>query len=304
MHKHSASRLLAVCALLPLALTADPSAQGCRAVAGKGIAIRIANEEAVIVWDAAHHREDFIRRATFLTQAKNFGFLVPTPTVPTLAEADPAVFPFLEHLTRPMRRAPLNAGLERAKTASILEGVQVLHTQQVAGYQAVVLAADNTKALIGWLKSHGYVSGPQDAAWLAPYVQEHWKITAFRIAKPNPGETGVTSALVRMSFTTSQPFFPYREPADNAVSVGPSVPRLLRVFLLADHLMRGRFKTPRSEGQWPGMVTSVNQIGEFLRAPLARQVALPPGRLPGRLFLTTFEDHASPRPGLSDVVFQ
>ncbi len=173
MLKRSASWLLAVCALMPLALTINPLAYGCAAVGRKSVPIRIASEEAVIVWDAAHHREDFIRRATFQTPAKDFGFLVPTPATPTLAKADAAVFPFLEQMIRPMLRSRAlgNAGLERTKTASLSAGVQVLHTQQVAGYQAVVLSANNTQALTGWLKSHGYASGPQDNAWLAPYVQ-------------------------------------------------------------------------------------------------------------------------------------
>ena len=223
--------------------------------------------------------------------------------MPTLAEADPAVFPVLERLIRPRQRTSQTAGLGVTKTASVPAGVQVIRTQQVAGYQAVVLAAGNTKALLNWLKGHGYVSGPRDAAWLAPYVREHWKITAFKIAKPHPGEMGVTSALVRMSFATSRPFFPYREPADNAARVGPPAPRLLRVFLVADHPMQGRFKDAPGAGQWPGRVTGLNQLAEPLRAPLARQMALPPGRLPGPLYLTTFEDHASPRPGTSDVVF-
>lgn len=306
MLKRSASWLLAVCALLLVAVTVSPRTYGCVAVGRNGVPIRIASEEAIIVWDAAHHREDFIRRATFQTQAKDFGFLVPTPSAPTLAKADTAVFPFLEHMIRPMLlgRALGNAGLERTKTASPQREVQVLYTQQVAGYQAVVLSADNTQALTVWLKSHGYTSGPQDDAWLAPYVQAHWKITAFKIAKPNPADPGVTSSLVRMSFATAVPFFPYREPIDNAVAPGSPSPRLLRVFLLADHPMHGRFKTAQSGRPWPGTVIGVNQLADFLRVPIARQTALLPSRLPGRLYLTTFEDYSSPRPGSSDVIFQ
>jgi len=304
MHKRSTPWLFAICALLPPAFTGNSPAYGCLAVAGNGIAIRIASEEAVIIWDAAHHREDFIRRATFQTQAKNFGFMVPTPTVPTLAEADPAVFPLLEHMIRPMQRASLHAGLEKTKAASVPTGVQVLHTQQVAGYQAVVLAADNTKALTRWLKSHGYTSSPQDAAWLTPYVQAHWKITAFKIAKPDPTAPAVTSSLVRMSFATNEPFFPYREPASNAITRGTPSPRLLRVFLLANDPMRGHFKAAQADGQWPGTVVGINQLPDYQRGLIARQSALVPSQLPSRLYLTTFEDHSSPRPGISDVIFR
>lgn len=304
MPRYLTLRLLAVGALLPLAFTWDLPVHGCRAVAGDGVSIRISDEEAIIVWDAAHHREDFIRRATFQTKAQNIGFLVPTPTAPTLAEADPTVFTHLEGLIHPLTKGRIgNTGFTHLAEPS-LSRVQVLHTQQVAGYEAAVLAADDTVALTGWLKAHGYVSLPEDRAWLEPYVRAHWKITAFKIAKSDPANPIVTSSLVRMSFGTTQPFFPYREPADNAVIPGASSPRLLRVFLLADHPMQGGFKNAGLDRRWPGTVVGVNQLPDDQRGSLARQTALSPSQLPIQLYLTTFEDHSSPRPGISDVVFR
>ena len=303
MFQRYAFRRYVLPALLSLFLAAPHVTHGCMTVGGGNKPIQIASEEAVIIWDAAHHREDFIRRATFQTQAHDFGFLVPTPTVPTLAEADPAVFSSLEHLMQPMRRGLSVANTEMAQSKSMPTEVQILHTQQVAGYQAVVLAADNTKALMNWLKTHGYVSSPQDEAWLAPYVQAHWKITAFKIVNPNLAIPIVTSSLVRMSFAASQPFYPYREPVANTAALAALTPRLLRVFLLADHPMSGRFQTPQAGHLWPGSVVGVNQLSDFMRYPIARQAALSPKQLPKELYLTTFEDHSSPRPGLTDVIF-
>jgi hypothetical protein len=302
MFRSFAFRGYVMLALLSLLLPASRVTYGCMTVASGNQPIQIASEEAVIIWDAAHHREDFIRRATFQTQAHDFGFLVPTPTVPTLAEADPAVFSSLEHLIQPMRRGVYMANAGMTQMKSTPAEVQVLHSQQVAGYQAVILAAGNTKALMNWLKMHGYAASPQDEVWLAPYVQAHWKITAFKIVNPNPAIPAVTSSLVRMSFSVHQPFYPYREPSTSA-TLGTPAPRLLRVFLLADHPMSGRFQTPQAGCLWPGSVVGVNPLSDFMRYPIARQAALSPKQLPRELYLTTFEDHSSPRPGLTDVIF-
>jgi hypothetical protein len=48
------------------------------------VVVRIAEEEAVIVWDPATKTEHFIRRAAFHSTARQFGFLV--PTTPRLTE--------------------------------------------------------------------------------------------------------------------------------------------------------------------------------------------------------------------------
>src|SRR5580692_3138180 len=48
--------------------------------------VSIADETAIIVWDAATKTEHFIRRASFQTASKDFGFIVPTPSKPMLTE--------------------------------------------------------------------------------------------------------------------------------------------------------------------------------------------------------------------------
>ena len=70
-----------------VALAPAPVAKGCAAVGRRGEVVRLASESAIIVWDAASKTQHFIRRARFETKARDFGFLVPTPTRQELAEA-------------------------------------------------------------------------------------------------------------------------------------------------------------------------------------------------------------------------
>jgi hypothetical protein len=180
--------------------------------------------------------------------------------------------------------------------------VQVLQSVQVAGYDAVVLKADDLAALTQWLKAHRYTARPAVMDWLAPYVAQHWFITAFKIAKPDARLPDVSSAVVRISFTTDRPVYPYREPADQREPGQSSSPRLLRVFLLSTARMGG---TLGASGTWPGRVTWADQLNPIQLAGLAQELALPANGLPNANapWMTVFEDSSSPRPGIDDVYF-
>src|SRR5262249_15154018 len=91
--------------------------------------------------------------------------------------------------------------------------VQVVEQRRVAGLDATVLAATDAAALNAWLGAHHYPSSPTMTAYLAPYVQQHYFVTAFRYTRGS-GETRLGTRAVRMSFTTDRPFFPYAEPTD------------------------------------------------------------------------------------------
>src|SRR4051812_48240891 len=85
------------------ALPAVPPARGCAPVPPRGSSVSIASESALILWDAKTKTEHFIRRGTFHTDSKDFGFLVPTPTQPEtpLVEVDDSIFNQLEDWTKP-----------------------------------------------------------------------------------------------------------------------------------------------------------------------------------------------------------
>src|SRR5262249_31108347 len=60
-----------------------------------------ANQTVIIIWDAAAKTEHFIRKASFKSEADNFGFLIPTPNRPELNESGNEAFPYLQKLTEP-----------------------------------------------------------------------------------------------------------------------------------------------------------------------------------------------------------
>lgn len=262
-------------------------------------------EDALIVWDAKTGTEHFIRRAAFETASKDFGFLVPTPSRPVLAEADDAVFARLDDHTKPeivtKRSYELAPGgfffLMRSKSeAAAPLGVNVLEVTRVAGLDAAVLEADDAKALGEWLTGHGYAFPKELVSWVEPYVKKHWKITAFKIAR-DASSNGVGTRALRMSFATKEPFFPYREPV--VAGTPPSVPsRILRVSFVSSERVEGQLEIG---GKFPGKAV---WAGALPTAATLLAGALPGTSIPSSPYLTVIEDGSNPRPGTSDVYFR
>src|SRR5262245_43952479 len=89
----AAAMLTRCCLLLTLAgvllvpsLHAPPS-PACCPVGPIGKPVVNADQTVLIIWDAATKTEHFIRRASFKSQADDFGFLIPTPDRPELSES-------------------------------------------------------------------------------------------------------------------------------------------------------------------------------------------------------------------------
>ncbi len=273
--------------ILAAVFIASPSL-ACAPAAGEGRFVRVDAEDAVIIWDGPAKREHFIRRALFDTDAKDFGFLVPTPEKPEIGEADDVIFARLADIVVP----PQARNLEAAPAGT----VTVLEQKVVAGLDATVLEATDANALFDWLKEHGYHADADLLDWTRPYVERGWKITAFKIAA---GAPKVATKAVRMSFQTERPFFPYREPASQRSTEGKRA-RLLRVYFLANARFDGMIG---GKDAWPGRTVFSQRIDDEQRLELLKLAHLPIMAGGGGRWLTKFEDHASPRPGTDEVYF-
>lgn len=271
--------LLLILILLPLQ---PQEAECCASVwRDRDDPVAIVEESAVIVWDSAKKVEHFIRWASFATKAQDFGFLVPTPTQPQLKEVAEGVFATLTQWTAPKIEhkrdwsfAPMFCLFGCAMAphdASKSAAVRVLDRQIVGGFDAAVLEADNAEALLQWLEKHGYVARPELTAWLGPYIADHWKITAFKIAQEPGGGRAVQTSPVRMSFRTERPFFPYREPEEAKAPTSRRDPeRLLRVFFIGEKRMRGLLGTTA----WSARVPYSNPLDESQRTELVKSLGL------------------------------
>jgi hypothetical protein len=300
-----------------------PHTLGCAAIGPKGTTVQIQDEDAIIVYDAAKKTQHFIRRASFRAPPPNFGFLVPTPSVPKLTEVEDAAFGILSrHILPKVREVsggwefdswffkPGESVLSGAKSdvkSAVKKDVEVLDEVKVGGLHAVVLAADDPTKLEEWLKKNDYPTTPELTGWLGPYLAEKWKITAFKIERdPKSGAAVVSTKAVKMSFATDRPFFPYREPEvkpqkgakDEDDDDMPS--RALRVFFLGNGRMEGKL----GNAAWHAEPIWANEIDSSLTETLAKELAIPMDEFPKTPWLTAFKDMASPRPATAEVFFE
>ncbi len=315
----------AVLALLGSLIAAEPTpAAACAPAPPPGEEVRIAEEEAIILWDPAAKVEHFIRRAQFRSTARSFGFLVPTPTTPTLGEVSASAFASLEHQSRPevryvRERQPRLACLAievllskgaAPETSAAPGAVRVIATAHVAGFDASTVEADDAGALAAWLDAHGFAKTPALTAWLERYVSQKWKITAFVVAtdQGDPSrQYEVATRAVRMTFHTDRPFYPYREPGAERSEGSSQAPagmpeidpgsRFLRVHFLSTE----RHAATLAGAPWSARVP--------FAAPL--RVQAPPGPAVPELgglgdhltFATVFVDESYPRRGIDEVYF-
>ena len=308
-------------------------ADACCPAGPRGKPVVNADQTVIIIWDAAAKMQHFIRKASFKSEADDFGFLVPSPSQPELEESGNEAFPYLLKLTEPkIKNVPRSGGggcgCTESATKSALgkadPAVKVLEEKLVAGFHAAVLETKSSEALVGWLKDHGYAFSPEVEAWAKPYIESGWKITALKVAKEKEGQkdmdgqknlkldTGkvdrkdgqdkrVTASALRISFKTEKPVFPYREPdyKSAADSLGAKH-RLLRIYFLADARYQGEFS---KEQAWTGKVAWAGKLNEADRKKVLEQLKLPETTGPSEWWLTEFEDEWPYQVAPGDVYF-
>jgi hypothetical protein len=274
-------------------------------------------EDALIVWDRQRHIEHFVRNATFGTKARSFGFLVPVPGRPTLAEASDRVFKVIDDAI-PVRMEDRTVWHHEWFGCGMLDmlhldydgvgaaapddprGVTVLEQTRVAGLDATVLAASETAALSHWLGAHGFESREALTRWLAVYVAKKWNVVAFRYERPAApsnapdDDDSLASQAVRISFSTDEPVYPYFEPSDTPETKD----RRLHLYVVADAPMDAVLVDAQAS-PWTAKRVSASQadMHEVASAVPGLELA-PPLR-----WVTEFMDKTTKRPP-SDLVFR
>lgn len=280
-------------------------APGCCAVAGSGSHVVNANQTVIMIWDEARQTQHFIRKADFKTDARDVGFLVPSPSRPQLDESGNEAFVKLAEITAPKYRGgggiPLGCSVAQP-AAQNFRSVRVIEEKRVAGFDATVLTARSGDDLVKWLKEHGYAYSPAVADWAQPYLRGDWHFTALKIAKDagNAAQPDLKAAALRISFRTARPLFPYREPDSGASRNALDAPdRLLRMYFIADARYRGEIEGGK---RWSGKTLWSGDITPH-REALLLDLDLPGNAGPSKWWLTLFEDRWPYSKAAGDVYF-
>lgn len=113
--------------------------------------------------------------------------------------------------------------------------------------------------------------------------------------------SGVSSKLVRISFDTDRPFYPYREPLRAVEPSDAKLDRKLVVYLLSTTPVKSTIGLGNTA--WIGRQYAINPIGDTELSMIAKDLDMTASELPAHPTLTTFIDDSSPRNGWADVWF-
>jgi hypothetical protein len=204
--------LTGVCVVMNSQLTA------CSAVGPKGSQAMIGDQNNIVIWNPDTKTETFIRYASFSSEAKDLGFITPTPTTPKLAIVETGIYDLLASLEP--KEGPQTNSADSFSPAAAKGGgtVDVLQVVNIGKYEATSLKASDAAALAGYLKKNGYEVTPGVQKWTEFYVKKNWVLTAFKIRKDASGR--LEQGAVSMTFSTEKPFNPYYVPMENALEPG------------------------------------------------------------------------------------
>jgi len=153
--------------------------------------LRQAQQKAVIFYDK--NIETLILSISFLGNAKDFGWVVPTPSRPEIGEAPDELFTSLEELTR--KQTGISYPEWREITPLVGEGVEVLETKEVGIFEIKLLTADDPEALAKWLAENKYQFPKEGSYVLENYVKNKWYFVAAKV-RPDLVWTDATAKLM------------------------------------------------------------------------------------------------------------
>lgn len=128
--------------------------------------------------------------------ATDFALIVPTPTVPTLAEADKDLWSDAAQLTAPVQRNRSNFdsgcndriyAVASPEAVDAAGAVDVIRRETVGAFTATILRADDATSLLDWLADNGYEYTGAHAAIFQDFIDEGWVFTAMKLDPNAPG---------------------------------------------------------------------------------------------------------------------
>ena len=263
-------------------------------------------EQVLVIHDPVKEEEHFIRQLVFRDAAEPFGFVVPTPSQPTVAKVEGTPFTTLTKRFPPEKRrtglGAVGGGARGGGGGGGDEKVTVLSQKRIGSFTAFTLAATDAGALQRWLDENDFGTTPESNAWLDRYVRLGFFYSAFRY-EPAKKKGDLASETVRITFATPAPFYPYAEPRHVPAQAPP--PRVLvvwvatpeRIVPVSSHgaPLGAHLEQPWLES-WHFKPTTPTEVGELVAGigPL-----LPRSE---HLVVQAFEDQKVYRNGWGDVV--
>ena len=173
------------------------------------------DQKAVIFYE--NGLETLILSASFRGDAKDFGWVIPTPSRPEVSKSSDELFTALDELTRVEEDYLRPLSFDEAYQVGLKSAnVYIVETKKIEYYDITVLTADNPDALADWLDENNY-QFPTGASYiLDSYVDNGWYFTAIKI-DTEAISSGVSQQLrqghmipLQLKFSTDKIVYPLK----------------------------------------------------------------------------------------------
>lgn len=151
-------------------------------------------------------REDVAVRITYGNVGEDFGWVMPVPSLPTLAAADLSGFAAAARITAPPARPRGGTGFGVGAGAPPPGSVEEVSRSVIGDLEFVVLRATGSGALSGWMATNGFAFHYGQAEALERYIERGWLVIAARLAQQ--AATVRKAASVRVSFASPTLVYP------------------------------------------------------------------------------------------------
>lgn len=274
--------------LLLAALAAQPIF-ACCGFSPAGQPVQFGQQENIVIYNSKTKTEYFIRNARFVSEAKEFGFIAPTPTQPEITKVNPEIFNYLNS-KQPVSRN--TEGVAASVDSKAAGGVEVVDIVEVAGYKATILKASDSKALTDYLEEHNYATSPSLTEWTEHYIEKGWYLTAFQVINK---EEALQTGVLCMKFTAETPFNPYYVPKDNIKGSAS-----LDISFVSDQIFTPTIgKTePYNRRSWNTKLNAKEM------ATVSKFLSISASELPSSAFLAHYSDYHFPTHQSDDIFFQ
>lgn len=188
-------------------------------IAPGGYSVYETGQKAVIWYE--NGVETLIVSTTFSGQAKNFGWILPTPAEPQVSQASDELFTALDDLTRPKYKAEpipmLGAPPNSLSIPSIKEDTSptILQTKKVGIFDLTVLKASDAEGLTKWLEKNGYPYPSDHQLTMQSYIDKNWYFSVAKVDSSTLSSGGKYlksghASPIQLSFKTDQIVYPLK----------------------------------------------------------------------------------------------
>lgn len=150
-------------------------------------------QKAVLLFDGAE--EQLIIQAKASGNVPDFAWVIPVPSYPKLAEADSALFEELHRITAPREVSKVGIHLDDLLLFGLffattgldgdLGGVTLHESTKVGIFDASILSAKGSNALMQWLRQNNYHIPQEAVPVLQSYIEKGWYFVALKVNELN-----------------------------------------------------------------------------------------------------------------------